>query len=75
MCRDAATSNRLRSHADAYHAIIGDCGIHFLADDEHQVELGITLSPVHQGRGLAAEAVGSMLRYVFDALGKHRVRA
>ncbi len=55
--------------------LVGDCGIHFLQDDRRQVEIGITLSPAHQGRGLAAEAVGSVLRYVFESLGKHRVRA
>jgi RimJ/RimL family protein N-acetyltransferase len=55
--------------------IVGDCGIHFLAEDARQVELGITLSPAYQGRGLAAEALASVLRYVFDALGKHRARA
>ena len=55
--------------------IVGDCGIHFLADDERQVELGVTLSPAYHGRGLAAEAVASVLRYVFDSLGKHRARA
>jgi RimJ/RimL family protein N-acetyltransferase len=55
--------------------IVGDCGIHFLADDDRQVELGVTLAPAHQGRGLAAEAVGRVLRYVFEPLGKHRARA
>jgi len=55
--------------------IVGDCGIHFLAEDARQVELGITLSPAYHGRGLAAEALASVLRYVFDALGKHRARA
>jgi RimJ/RimL family protein N-acetyltransferase len=55
--------------------IVGDCGVHFLADDERQVELGITLSPAYHGRGLATEAVASVLRYVFDSLGKHRARA
>jgi RimJ/RimL family protein N-acetyltransferase len=55
--------------------IIGDCGIHFLAADVHQVELGITLSPESHGRGLAAEAITSVLRYVFETLGKHRARA
>ena len=29
--------------------VIGDCGIHFLQSDRQQVELGITLSPAHQG--------------------------
>lgn len=56
-------------------AVIGDCGIHFRSDDPRQVELGITLAPVHQGRGLAAEALGSVLEYVFGSLGKHRATA
>lgn len=55
--------------------LIGDCGVHVLAEDERQVELGITLSPTYQGRGLAAEGLGSVLRYVFDSLDKHRARA
>lgn len=55
--------------------VIGDCGVHFLPDDDRQVELGITLSPAHQGRGLATEAIATVLRYVFDDLGKHCVRA
>jgi RimJ/RimL family protein N-acetyltransferase len=55
--------------------LVGDCGIHFPPGDDRQVELGITLSPVHQGRGLAAEAVECVLRYAFDSLGKHRVWA
>jgi len=55
--------------------IIGDCGIHFLAEDARQVELGITLSPAYHGRGLAAEAVASVLRHVFNSLDKHRARA
>jgi len=55
--------------------IVGDCGIHFLPADNRQVELGITLSPAHQGRGLATEAIASVLHYVFDTLGKHRAYA
>ena len=55
--------------------LVGDCGVHFPAGDERQVELGITLAPAHQGRGLAAEAVAAVLRYAFDTLGKHRVFA
>jgi RimJ/RimL family protein N-acetyltransferase len=56
-------------------AVIGDCGIHFRRDDPRQVELGITLAPAHQGRGLAAEALEGVLGYVFGALGKHRASA
>jgi RimJ/RimL family protein N-acetyltransferase len=55
--------------------VIGDCGIHFRADDPRQVELGITLDPAYQRRGLAAEALRGVLAYVFDSLGKHRVTA
>jgi RimJ/RimL family protein N-acetyltransferase len=54
--------------------VIGDVGIHFLPDPR-QVELGVTLDPAHQGRGLAAEAVGGVLRHLFETLGKHRVVA
>ncbi len=55
--------------------VIGDCGIHFRGDDPRQVELGITLDPTHQRRGLATEALGTVLEYVFGRLGKHRVSA
>lgn len=55
--------------------VVGDCGIHVRADDPRQVELGITLAPAHQGRGLAAEAVGAVLGWVFGPLGKHRASA
>lgn len=55
--------------------VVGDVGIHFRADEPEQVELGITLSPAYQGRGLAAEALRLVLGYVFGALGKHRVIA
>jgi RimJ/RimL family protein N-acetyltransferase len=55
--------------------VIGDCGIHFVGGEDRQVELGITLSPAYQGRGLAAEAVTSVLQYTFGSLGKHRAFA
>jgi RimJ/RimL family protein N-acetyltransferase len=55
--------------------VIGDCGIHFLRDEPRHVELGITLAPDHQGRGLATEALSRVLAYVFDTLDKHRASA
>src|SRR5436190_21110202 len=33
--------------------VVGDCGIHFRRDEPRQVELGVTLAPAQQGRGLA----------------------
>lgn len=53
--------------------LIGDCGIHFV--DDQQVELGITMSPAHQGRGLAAEALAAVIGHLFDSLEKHRIFA
>ncbi len=55
--------------------VIGDCGIHFRADEPQQVELGITLAPSHQGQGYASEALEAVLGYVFGTLHKHRASA
>lgn len=55
--------------------MIGDCGLHCLRDEPHQMELGITLSPSHQGQGYATEAMESLLRFAFVTLGMHRVMA
>ena len=38
-------------------------------------ELGVTLAPAGRGRGYAAEALGAVLGYVFDTLGKYRASA
>ncbi len=53
--------------------LIGDIGLHFLADAQSTVELGISLSPQHQGQGLAIEALNAVLSVVFGDLHKHRV--
>ncbi len=55
--------------------LIGDCGLHTLADRPGQAEIGITMACEHQGRGYATEAVSCLLDYVFRRLGKHRVIA
>ncbi len=54
--------------------MIGDVGLHFLADST-QMEIGYTISPHHQRKGYATEAVRAILGYLFDTLGKHRVTA
>ena len=54
---------------------IGDCGIHFLSNASQQVEIGITLDPRYQNRGLACEALRGVLGYVFDTLNMQRVSA
>ena len=53
--------------------LVGDLGLHFV--DADTVEFGVTLSPAHQGRRLAAEAVRAALALMFDDLKRHRVYA
>ena len=60
---------------EATEKMMGDCGLHCRQDDPHQMEVGITLAPSHQGRGYATEALGCLLDFVFGTLGKHRVSA
>jgi RimJ/RimL family protein N-acetyltransferase len=55
--------------------VVGDCGVHFTQDNPRQVELGVTLAPADQRRGLASEALSSVLAYVFGVLDKHRAFA
>jgi RimJ/RimL family protein N-acetyltransferase len=55
--------------------MIGDIGLHFLPDDDKQAEIGYTVSPAHQGRGYATEAVRVIIGYLFSGLHKHRVIA
>jgi RimJ/RimL family protein N-acetyltransferase len=55
--------------------LIGDLGVHFIADDTRQVEIGFTVAPSHQGRGCGTEAVTGLLGYLLGALRKHRVFA
>ena len=56
-------------------SLLGDLGVHFLEEGSRQVEIGFTLSPTEQGRGIATEAVGALLDHLFGALDKHRVIA
>ena len=55
--------------------LIGDFGIHFIADDHRQVEIGFTVSPEYQGQGYGTEAVVGVLDYLLGSLKKHRVYA
>ncbi|HEY5909692.1 MAG TPA: GNAT family N-acetyltransferase [Verrucomicrobiae bacterium] len=59
----------------ATESIVGDCGLHCRQDDPRQMEVGITLSPSHQGRGYATEALSCLLDFVFGTLSKHRISA
>ena len=52
--------------------VIGDIGIHFLADSL-QVELGCTLAKSYHQKGLATEAMKSVISFLFLNLKKHRI--
>ena len=60
---------RLRASGE----LVGDLGLHFLADAT--VELGITLAPARQRQGYAREALEVMLDFVFGGLRKQHVVA
>lgn len=51
-------------------ALIGDCALHFLESDE-ELEIGFTLAPERQGKGLAREAV----RLLLDHMQRQRIVA
>ena len=56
-------------------ALVGDCGLHCRQEDPRQMEVGITLAPVHQRHGYATEAVECLVDFAFGSLRKHRVAA
>lgn len=55
--------------------LIGDCGLHLLAEDPRQGEIGYTFARAYQGQGFAQEAVDALLTYIFNQLDLHRIAA
>ncbi|MGE5654449.1 MAG: GNAT family N-acetyltransferase, partial [Bacillota bacterium] len=56
-------------------ALIGDIGVHTIAEDPKQVKIGYTLAREYQGQGFATEALSAFLGYLFTGLKKRRVLA
>ena len=56
-------------------ALIGDCGFRSRIDEPAVVDVGFTLSPRAQGRGYGTEAIGELVRYLFEDRRKHKVCA
>ena len=54
--------------------LIGDCAVRVDAG-RPTAELGVTLAPEHQGRGLASEALTAVISRLFAEHGIHRVYA
>ncbi len=55
--------------------LIGDCGLHPLAEEPRLAEIGYTFGRQFQGQGLASEAVTAIIDYAFTELGLHRIAA
>lgn len=53
--------------------LVGDFGLQARADDPRLVEVGITLAPRFQHQGLASEALGALLEFLFTGTETHRV--
>ena len=54
---------------------MGDCGFRSRIEDPAFVDVGFTLAPAAQGRGFATEAIGELVRYLFEDRVKHKVCA
>jgi RimJ/RimL family protein N-acetyltransferase len=55
--------------------LCGDCAVRVVTDQPATAEIGVTLSPHYQGKGLATEALIAVVGACFDQLGMHRVFA
>ncbi len=55
--------------------LLGDVALRVDADDASRAELGFTMSPAHQGKGYATEAVARVIAYAFERLGVETVFA
>ena len=53
--------------------LVGDCTLFWLSRAYRQGEIGFIFHPAFQGRGLATEAAGALLRLGFGGLGLHRI--
>lgn len=55
--------------------LIGDCGLHCLADEPQQFEIGITLAHDRQRKGYATEALECLLHHLFTTQAARRLSA
>ena len=56
-------------------ALAGDCGIEIARDDPLRGEIGFTLGRAHQGKGIASEAIATLIDWAVLDLGLHRIVA
>ena len=55
---------QLAIHRRTDDALLGDVYVHRLQASPHAVEIGVTIAPVHQGRGYATEALTLVLDHL-----------
>lgn len=55
--------------------LIGDCGVCLKAETPRTSEVGFSLAPEHQGKGLATEGVSRIVDHAFRDLGVERMIA
>ena len=54
--------------------LVGDIGIHTDVQGEGEVEIGFSLHPDYQGKGLMSEALTALFDYLFNKRGKSRIK-
>ena len=59
----------------ATRTLCGDCAVRVATDQPRTAEVGVTLAPGWQGRGLATEALGAVVTRLFEQHDLHRVYA
>ncbi|WP_197026509.1 GNAT family N-acetyltransferase [Hylemonella gracilis] len=47
--------------------VIGSCGFHSTNEDFHSIQIGYELHPQYWGKGIAFEAVSTMLKFCFES--------
>lgn len=55
--------------------VCGDCAVRVVTDQPATAEVGVTLAPANQGKGLATEALTAVVTELFEQRGMHRVFA
>ena len=60
---------QLAIHDQLTGKLFGDLALHSLNNEGTAFEIGFTLAQVNQGKGIAREAVGQLIQYLFGEVG------
>lgn len=63
----------LRPRGDDGRTLLGDVAVGADSVQPDTYELGVTLAPAHQGRGIAREALEAVIEHLFRDRGAHRI--